>query len=422
MLAHEQFLEHVHGALRQLYEPDRLRHSPLATLFGVADRHDTFLAVQRILIGTIEALEPQADGASQPGAWEIYELLFYRYVQQLTQRQVAKQLAMSVRHLRRREHAAVEVLACQLWERFDLDGRIQDGIDEELAPAPVAEGSPSVSEELAWLKNVPPQNPIDLGQVLLDVARLAKPLAVQHGVRVHVSTPAVLPSLAVPAVALSQTLLGLLSVAIHRASGGEVSLLARSSQSVVEVKVRGVAHVPVAHPFSEDDRASLDLTKRLAEVCDARLAISDDERAFDAIVALSVIEQLPVLVIDDNADTLQLLRRYVVSTRYRLVATQDPGQAMSLVERFAPKVIVLDVMMPEIDGWNLLVQLRQKSAAGRTPIIVCTVLPQEDMAFALGATGFVRKPVTRRAFLAALDQQVEAIGTPTERLKTTESR
>jgi len=129
------------------------------------------------------------------------------------------------------------------------------------------------------------------------------------------------------------------------------------------------------------------------------------------MLILPALEQLPVLVIDDNADTLQLLRRYTADTRYRLITTQNPEQTLRLVEKFSPQIIVLDVMMPQVDGWKVLGRLRQHPLTAHLPVIVCTILAQEEMALALGASGFVRKPVTRQAFLTALDHQVELMET-----------
>ena len=84
MLTNEDFLRHLHRALHHLYEPDRLRQNPLASLFGVANRLDTFSALQRILTEAIDSLEPQGDEPPQSPAWEIYEPLYYRYVPQLS--------------------------------------------------------------------------------------------------------------------------------------------------------------------------------------------------------------------------------------------------------------------------------------------------------------------------------------------------
>jgi CheY-like chemotaxis protein/transcriptional regulator with XRE-family HTH domain len=407
MLTNEQYLGYLHRALNHLYEPDRLRQNPLAALFGVANRPDTFSALQDILIGAIESLEPEASQPSQPGAWEIYEPLFYRYVQQLTQRQVARQLGMSVRHLRRKEHAALEVLAGRLWEQYDLEAKRLEG--GELS-APHAVDSPTVNEELAWLKEVSPESPADLNCMLPDILELARPLAARHEVSLDISVADGLPSLAVHSVALSQALLNLLSVAIHHSSGSQVSLSAMAIPLQVEIEVRGVRSFP--HATLDDDVASLDMAYRLADVCGGSLRVSGmGEGTFVATLTLPALEQLPVLVVDDNADTLQLLKRYVAGTRYRLITTRNPEQVLGLVEAFSPQIIVLDVMMPRVDGWKLLSQLRQHLLTEHTPIVLCTILAQEEMALTLGASGFVRKPVTRQAFLAALDRQVERMET-----------
>ena len=419
MMTNEQFLGALRGALNHLYEPDRLRQSPLAALFDVANRLDTFSALQRILTEAIESLEPEANEPPQSHAWEIYEPLFYRYVQQLDQRQVAKQLGMSVRHLRRKEHAALEVLASRLWEQFDLEAKLRQDTGQRAAPVQGAVSSPTVSEELAWLKDVPLESPADLAQLLPDVLALAGPLAAQHKVHLDTTIAGDVPSLAVHAVALSQTLLNLLSVAIHRVTGGQVAISASALPLEVEIKVQGTYLRQGPQPVLDDDVASLDLARQLADLCRGRLEVARSgdrprqeggEEAFSATLTLPSFVQLPVLVIDDNADTLQLLQRYAVDTRYRLVTTRDPEQALSLAEKFSPKIIVLDVMMPQADGWKVMARLRQHPLTGHIPIVVCTILPQEEMAFALGASGFVRKPVTRQAFLAALDRQAERLG------------
>jgi len=147
----------------------------------------------------------------------------------------------------------------------------------------------------------------------------------------------------------------------------------------------------------------------LAALCKATLALAADARAFDAIVTLPAVGQSPVLAIDDNEDTLQLLQRYTLGTRYQLVATRDPQQAIALAKEHNPQAIMLDVMMPGLDGWELLGRLRQHPATAHIPVIVCTILVQREMARLLGASAFLKKPFTRQALLAALDQQVASM-------------
>jgi CheY-like chemotaxis protein len=124
---------------------------------------------------------------------------------------------------------------------------------------------------------------------------------------------------------------------------------------------------------------------------------------------LPAAEQIPVLVIDDNVDVLKLMERYLSSGRYRFIGVSDPQEALTQAAQWAPAIIVLDVMLPEVDGWELLGRLREHPATSNTPIIVCTILPHQQLALTLGAAGFIRKPVSRQAFLEALDKQASRL-------------
>lgn len=404
MLTSEEFLEHLRGALNHLYDPDRLRRSPLAPLFGVADRFDTPYTLQRILTEAIEELEPGADVSHHSPARQTYELLFYRYVQQFSQREIADQLGMSVRHLRRKQHAALEALAYHLWEQFRLGDRVREGADVQVA-AESATG-PSVSEELAWLKDAPLGSSAELDHVLPAVLDLARPLAAQHGSCLEVKVPDDLPAVAVHPVALRQALLSLLSVAIRRSRGRQVDISVRPLGWEVQVQVQGANLTRGPDDLSDDDANSLSMARRLTDLCQASLTLSTEGGSLSTTLILPALEQLPVLVIDDNADTLQLMQRYASGTHYRLIGAQDPQQALDLAKEFSPQVIVLDVMMPDVDGWEVLGRLRQHPVTHRTPIIVCTILAQEELALALGASGFIHKPVSRQDFLAALEGQI----------------
>jgi CheY-like chemotaxis protein len=408
MLTREQFIKCLRDALNHLHDPVRLRRGPLAALFGVADRFDTSLALQRIMTEAIESLKPPDDEPYQSRSWRIYDSLRCCYVQQLGQHAVADQLGISTRQLRREQHIALEELADRLWQQFDLKVELVPGMSEHAAGTPAAMPSPGPDDELAWLKNSPPETPTDLEPALAESVDLVRPLATQHGVRLQVTSTDGSPMLAVHPVAFSQMLLNMLTVAIQRGPGGAVTVDARHLQWAVEIEVRCAGSGPGPQPPSDDEAASLDMAYRLAELSRGWLTHVFEVGAFSATLTLPELERWPVLVIDDNADTLQLLKRYASGTRYRLVSTQDPEEALALAGQIAPQIIVLDVMMPQTDGWRVLSQLRQHPVTGDIPVIVCTILAQEALALSLGASAFVRKPVTRQAFLAALDRQFEA--------------
>lgn len=406
MLTNSEFLSWLRDALEHLYEPDRLQDNPLATLFGVANRPNTYIALQDILLEAIDSLRPDPHEPPESAAWLVYAPLYHRYVQQLNQRQVARQLGVSVRHLRRKEHAALQVLAGRLWNQFNLDNKLRDEGKELGRPAEV-EG-PRIDDELAWLRETPPERPANLNQVLRDVLDLARPLVAHHGVSLDISVAPSLPELAVHSLALSQALLNLLSAAICEARGGRVAITISltPSRSSVDIRISVPEPPSAARPAGSDRTACLRMADQLASLCGGELRLAGQSQGFDATLTIPVLGQLPVLVIDDNLDTLQLLRRYATGTPYRLITVRDPQDALAMIQTVSPRIIVLDVMMPRVDGWKVLMHIRQHPQAAETPILVCTVLPQEELALSIGATGFLRKPVTRDAFLSALDKQV----------------
>lgn len=398
----EQALRYVREALNRLHDPAYLRKSPLAALFGVADRFDTPAALRTVLIEGIECLEPKPDAPADSRAWRMYESLFYRYVHESPQEDVAEQLGLSLRQLRREQRAALEALTYHFWEQHGLGGNSVGPADE---PATPAQASPALNEELAWLKNAPPESSTDPAEVLPAAAALVEPLATRHGVRLEIAMAAPLPRLPVDPVGLRQILLHLLSVAIPQTGpGGQVHISARPQAWEVEIQVRSAG--PGGAATAPSDASSLDMAGRLAALCGGRLALASGERPFAATLTCPALEQLPILAIDDNAGTLHLLQRYAAGTRYRLIGTQDPQEVLALAEATSPQVIVLDVMMPRVDGWEVLGRLRQHPLTAHLPIIVCTILTQEELALSLGASDFLPKPVTRQAFLAALDRQL----------------
>jgi len=355
----------------------------------------------------IEALEPAPDDPAFSQRCEIYEPLYYRYVQQMPQRQVAEQLAMSIRHLRRKEHAAIEVLAAWLWERYGLTDQQEPSEEAQ----PTAAEPPGINDELAWLRDTPIEAPAQLQDAAEQAVKLVAPIAAQHDVQMETRLSATLPGLAVHGTALKQMLVDLLTAAVHHSPGGRVTLSATQTGPHVVIQVHGRPSASAGAKMPPADTASLELAARLAQLSRGALRVHDCASGYLAELTLPPLGQRTVLVIDDNADTLQLFRRYTAGSRYRLVTTRDPERALELAQEHSPQAIVLDVMMPRIDGWRLLGNLREHPGMRSIPILVCTIVPQQEMAIALGASGYLQKPVTRRQFLDALDAMVDRVAT-----------
>jgi len=404
MLKRPEFLKHLRNDLNHLYDPVHLQRSPLAELLGLSSRPDSASALQQALIQAIESLKP-GDDASYSRAWEIYETLLYRYVEQMSPRALADQLAISARHLRRKQQEALGVLADRLCQEYQL-GENPAGPGASVSFRQKSEpGSSPMDKELAWLKDSSSHSSTELSEVLSTVVQFAQGLAERYQVRLETATPGTFPSLLIHPVALRQILLNLLSTAIPRNSGGRVQLTARHLRHAVQLRIQCEKPSAESAPAFDEETANLKKIQQLAELSGSRLVFSLDPSSCSATLSVPARQQINVLVIDDNADTLQMLKRYTSATRYQLITTRDPGQAISLAEKSSPEIIVLDVMMPQMDGWQVLQQLRQNPATAAARIIVCSILGQGDFAYFMGADGVLAKPVTPQDFLAALDQQ-----------------
>jgi CheY-like chemotaxis protein len=403
MLTRGQFRDELQEALNHLHDPDRLGRSPLVALLGVSERINTYTALQDLLTEAIGALKPGPDVPADSRAWRIYELLSCRYVQELSPPEVAHQLGLSVRHMHREQAAALDALARYLWDRFSLAGRellVRDAGSEP----DVHCGPPSLQEELAWLRDAACEQPADVVEALKTAIELAGSMAQRHRTLLEIALPDHLPGVAVHPVGLNQLLLNMLTASIRRAASDSVSVTAQIAGHEVEVVFR-CAQAQGAG-YATDDVRLLAATREVADLCGVSIAVSAEGLPFAARIGLPLHRQVTVLAIDDNADTLRLLEHYMLGSRYRLVGAQDPEQALALAAEVHPQVIVLDVMMPQVDGWRLLGRLREHPATGDVPVVVCTIMAQEELAFTLGAAACLRKPVTQAQFLETLDQQV----------------
>jgi len=241
------------------------------------------------------------------------------------------------------------------------------------------------------------------------VIRNASPLLEAGGVAVECALDENLPLAVLPGATLRQALFGILAAAIRVAQAGHVRVEGTSQGSHIVLEIRPIAAQPPAGYSAQADE-SLEMARQLLELSGGYLeVIPGAERSpFTVRLLLRAVENAAVLVIDDNADALQLYERYLAGTSYHFVGSRDARQAMALAEKLKPTIIVLDVMLPGIDGWELLQRLREDPATQGIPVVVCTILPEAQLALALGAADFLRKPVSRADFLAALDRQIKA--------------
>jgi CheY-like chemotaxis protein len=112
-----------------------------------------------------------------------------------------------------------------------------------------------------------------------------------------------------------------------------------------------------------------------------------------------------ILVADDDPLILDLLEHRLVRRGYRAVLARDGREALDLVAQCRPDAIVLDAMMPAVDGYEVLRRLREQPATANTPVVMLTARRQEQDivgALTLGANDFIIKPFIPEELLSRL--------------------
>ncbi|UMY18703.1 response regulator [Methylobacterium organophilum] len=111
-----------------------------------------------------------------------------------------------------------------------------------------------------------------------------------------------------------------------------------------------------------------------------------------------------VLVIDDDASTRDLLARFLARDGYAVSTAGDGRAGLERARALRPRVILLDVTMPLMDGWSVLRALRADPALAEIPVIMVTVLDEQHLAFSLGATDYLHKPIEWSALKETMDR------------------
>jgi CheY-like chemotaxis protein len=415
-----EFVHHVQQALTGLYKPAELSHSPLIGELGLSQQPDHVAALRQVLIDAILVLKPGASVPLSSNSWRIYHILTFRYLEQSSQKQVATDLALSIRQLRRDEDEAVRVLADFLWTQHHPQNMPSPGSRSFDAQEPASQASDAAShrQDLDWLRNSFPGEFAEVLAVIRYALNTLEPVLRDAQVQLEYVPPAQPPPL-VPSQpeVLRQAIINLLLAAIYSARNTTVQMVVGIEQGQVRLRVR-VRMAGRGTPHNAESKGveeALDMTRELLSIFGGSLTITPSTGSpgavFDACMSLptSTRTLLPILVIDDHADAQQLMQRYLYGSQYQFNGCRDPEKAMEMAVELAPRIIILDVMLPGTDGWELLGRLRHNPLTSRVPVIVSTFLPQEQMALTLGAAAFLRKPISRQPLLAALDRQVEPL-------------
>jgi CheY-like chemotaxis protein len=408
-MEHDPFIADVEDALAHLYDLTLLANHPLGRALSTDSARFSADRLHRFLIDAVDALNPPPGAPPTSASWRRHRYLELRYLAGQSHKLVAAELSLSVRQAHRVQTEAVQAVASSLRESSTAGARPPPARSRDEALRPVVASAPASSQttlddELARLGRESASTLNDLVLEVREVLETIEPLARQRGVAVEADLPAVTRLVAVERSLLRQVIVLLVSYACDPHLSERVLVSVDLAPPIVALDVvfdRRDDPAPFALDWSDP---RLTTTRRLAEAVGGSLGPLDGQGYRGLHLSLPPGKTSTVLAVDDNPDLARLFGAYLEGTRYRIARAKTGQAALRLAEQSSVDVITLDVMMPFQDGWEVFRQLRANPATREIPVVVCSILPEKDLAFALGATDFLAKPVTRQTLITTLDR------------------
>ena len=287
----------------------------------------------------------------------------------------------------------------------------------------------------------------DLATAIKDVAMTVEPLVARRGNTLTVQCASNLGAIRSDLTRVRQVLLNLLSNASKFTEHGRISLAAerRGDAVILRVSDTGIGMTPeqmgkLFEPFSQANTSTsrkyggtglgLAITRRFCELMGGDVSVeSDTGRGSTFTVRLPVDASAPlgepaapaaaaptvaapeargtaVLIIDDDPAARAITRRVLVRDGYQVIEAADGETGLRLARERRPALIMLDVLMPGMDGWAVLAALKADPDIAAIPVILQTIVEDRNMGFALGAAEYLTKPIERKRLAALVRRHV----------------
>ena len=113
-----------------------------------------------------------------------------------------------------------------------------------------------------------------------------------------------------------------------------------------------------------------------------------------------------ILVIDDDPDAVYLLQENLNQQEYTIIGTRTGQDGLRMAREQQPQAILLDIIMPGVDGWQILHDLKEDPATSKIPVILLTIVDKKALGFRLGASSYLLKPLDPVAVRDALSRVI----------------
>jgi Amt family ammonium transporter len=287
---------------------------------------------------------------------------------------------------------------------------------------------------------------VDLHDTINGVMSTTVALVKEKPVRLTQDVAPSLPRVRADSMRVRQVLLNLLSNASKFTDEGSITLRARAVEAVGPYSGRLEPFVEISvidtgggiqaddmpklfEPFSQVDASAtrkvggtglgLSICRQLVELHNGRIWAESEFGKGSTFTFILPVGQpdvnIPqpsepepsatdrvVLAVDDDPGLVGLYRRYLEPHGYRVIGVNRSSEALARVAELRPLVVLLDVLMPNKDGWQVLTELKRSDQTRDIPVIMCTLVTEPDRAQELGAADYLTKPILEADLLRAV--------------------
>ncbi len=393
-----EFIQQIRDFLEHLYDfPYQQRHTlvltPADTGYAVVEIAGP--KARKLLLDALEKIGEEKSLAFRSSQARLYNILRLHYIEGMPINDVARELGLSPRQTYRDLRSASEVIASIVWTH--LIKQIS-GTEAPPVSAAATEATTAAAESTEQQPSLQFQ-PANLNELVTTICDTVRPLAASHAVELKLALPDLPVIVPTDGMVARQVITGLLSLAIRiaRSHPLEIALSTNGRECLLRFSFRPAD--PVSGAVSEIADPSIGLYAQNLGWQISQQVNTDQE----VEIRVSMQTHLRTcLIIDDNPGFVELLERYVDNSVIYITTAENGLKGIEIARQLQPDVIILDVMIPEMDGWQVLQHLHSAPATKTIPIIICSVFYDPDLALTLGAADVLKKPVRKEDLISAL--------------------
>ena len=389
-----EFEDQIRDLLSNLYDYLKLADNPVAeALAPELSGNERLAAIRRLILDAIDAMQAENKAGPISRQNRLYHILQLRYVEQQSTVDVLRQLALSERQYYREHQRAIQTLSRVIWDERFAHPAAPGRASRSQAPAH------TLADELDYLNVERGQRAFEVKSEILAAIRATRVIADRRGIEIRVSDVSAPISLSLSQPVFRQFIVLLLNeLLLALAPGARIEVTQRQQDEALVIGFGGLASPMPARRCCE--RLQDDATAR-ALLASLNAKLDYDEASPQVVLRLQ--QRLrKILVVDDNPDAIGLFKRYLAKQPYQLLSASAEDEALRIARSTPLLGIILDVMLPGKDGWQILQRFKNHPATAEIPILICSVLEMEALALSLGADGYLKKPPSRDELLALL--------------------